>query len=79
MLKGNVTFTDTIFKNNVIKGGSVKTHVAGGAVYGDAAINTGVYTTGAPNFIITKDTIYSGNNIVAAGFRFGNGFFFSIG
>lgn len=66
MLKGNVTFTDTEFKNNVLEAKSVKTHVAGGAVYGDAAINTGIYNTGAPNFIVTKDMTYSGNNVIAA-------------
>lgn len=65
MMKGNVTFTDVIFSNNVVESKASNVMAAGGAVYADTAINTDVYATGAPNFIITKDTVYSGNNVIA--------------
>ena len=66
MMKGNVTFKDVIFSNNVVESKGKNVFAAGGAVYADSAKNTGVDTTGAPNFIITKDTVYSGNNVIAA-------------
>ena len=64
MLKGNVEFTDVTFTNNVVESKENNVFAAGGAVYADSAKNTGIDNTGAPNFVITKDTVYSGNTVI---------------
>lgn len=64
MLKGNVEFKDVTFTNNVVESKGNNVFAAGGAVYADSAKNTGIDNTGAPNFVITKDTVYSGNTVI---------------
>lgn len=64
MLKGNVEFKDVTFTNNVAESKEKNVFAAGGAVYADSAKNTGISNTGAPNFVITKDTVYSGNTVI---------------
>lgn len=64
MLKGNVTFKDVVFTNNIAESKGKNVFAAGGAVYADSAKNTGIDNTGAPNFVITKDTVYSGNTVI---------------
>ena len=64
MLKGNVEFKDVTFTNNVVESKGNNVFAAGGAVYADSAKNTGIDNTGALNFVITKDTVYSGNTVI---------------
>ena len=64
MLKGNVIFKDVVFTNNIAESKGENVFAAGGAVYADSAKNTGINNTGAPNFVITKDTVYSGNTVI---------------
>lgn len=64
--KGVVNFIDNSFKNNVIIVDNERSLGAGGAILADAAINTGINNGGQPNFVITKDMTYSGNNVISS-------------
>lgn len=65
--RGNTTFTDVIFTNNTAETVGGKSLAAGGALYIDGMEGTnGVGNTQDPckvTFKVTKDAIYSGNNV----------------
>lgn len=68
-IKGSeVTFNDTVFKDNVVTVSNSKKVNApnyGGAVFLDSKINKGIYYQTNATFNVTKDTVYSGNNVIS--------------
>lgn len=68
-IKGSeVTFNNTVFKDNVVRvaeSGNVNAPNYGGAVFLDSKINKGIYYQTNATFNVTKDTVYSGNNVIS--------------
>lgn len=68
-IKGSeVTFNDTVFKDNVVTVSNSKKVNApnyGGAVFLDSKINKGIYYQTNATFNVTKDTVYSGNKVIS--------------
>lgn len=65
-IKGSeITFNNTTFTNNTITSkGNAPSY--GGALLIDAKINTGIYYASTATFNVTKDTVYSGNNVTSS-------------
>lgn len=65
-IKGSTAiFNDAVFTNNIAEAKGAF-YAVGGAILADAKVNTGIKQQTSIRFNNTKDTVYTGNNVISA-------------
>lgn len=65
-IKGSTAiFNDAVFTNNIAEAKGAF-YAVGGAILADAKVNTGINQQTSIQFNNTKDTVYTGNNVISA-------------